>query len=319
MKYIRRSILDPERLTIIAPSRGKRPKYFPEKPGNETVNKCPFCPGREYLTPPAVLVLNKNLEFKSEKNNERVKDWFVRIFPNKYPALTRDHGGVYGYHEVVVETPIHDERKYLSDPRQVYYALIALRKRIKDIFENDKRIKSIIVIKNSGPLSGGSIPHPHLQLLANDFIPPQLSRELRVFRKGCPLCGELESFERLVLKTRYFTTVTRYAPRQSYELIIIPHRHVSSIINTEDYELLDLAHHISRIILGLKTFFGWGLSYNFWIHIAPRNIGNYHWHIEVQPTIEIWGGYERGTDIYIVDALPEDAALRLRETIRKLT
>ena len=138
--------------------------------------------------------------FKKDSNGFKVRNWLVRIFPNKYPALSRNINvrteskySVYGYHEVVVETPLHEEDVYLEKIEHAFYAFLALRKRIEELI-NDPNIENVLVIKNSGFKAGASIKHPHLQLFATTFTPLNIANEVEGFKEymekhgKCPLC-----------------------------------------------------------------------------------------------------------------------------------
>jgi len=103
---------------IIATERAKRPHDFKiahrvvERPPYED---CPFCPGNERLTP------HETLAYRSGCPAD-TKGWWVRVMPNKFPALSpagslerkeekgyvRMMDGV-GIHEVVIESPFHDQ------------------------------------------------------------------------------------------------------------------------------------------------------------------------------------------------------------------
>jgi UDPglucose--hexose-1-phosphate uridylyltransferase len=70
---------------IIAAERSKRPNDFRkiepaiEKPAYK--EDCPFCPGNEHLTPHETLAYRKGGPPDS-------KGWWVRVIPNKFPALS---------------------------------------------------------------------------------------------------------------------------------------------------------------------------------------------------------------------------------------
>lgn len=320
------------RVSIIAPARKLRPKQYSlhVKTPNSISTYCPFCPGNEYETPPAVLIMTREGKFTEDKNNFRYKNWVVRIFPNKYPALSKEVRGeidsftTYGYHEVVVETPIHEEDEYLKNITHTYYALLTLKKRISEIF-NDPYIKNILIIKNSGMKAGASIKHPHLQLFATTFTPFTIINELKGFKQymekfgKCPLCEiAMNNSSRTILNTKYFKVEARYAPRQSYELLIVPKAHKINMLEISNEELKELAWVLNNIIIALKELLG-KIDYNYWIHTAPKNVreNEFHWHIEIQPLIETWGGYEKSSGVHIVTVKPEDAAKELREILTK--
>lgn len=318
------------RISVIAPARRKRPKTFTGMGKREEAKvKCPFCPGREEETPLATLVLlvkNGKLLFKRE-HCERIRNWIVRVFPNKYPALTSkarilgSEFSAYGYHEVLVETPIHFEEKYLLKPVNVYYMLLTLKRRVKEIMK-DRRIKHISIIKNAGLRAGASIGHPHLQIFANTFTPPIISVEESTMKEYfekygvCPLCKIVSNGKspRTVFTTEFFKVETAYAPRQPYELLIIPKKHTCSITSISDEELKDLAKVLSKTLLLIRKTLG-NIDYNYWFHLGPKGDYNYHWHIEIQPIIETWGGYEKSSGVYIVAVSPEDAAREFKENV----
>ena len=62
-------------------------------------------------------------------------------------------------------------------------------------------------------------------------------------------------------------------------------------------------------------------SYNFYIHTIPvshslvtrYNYDSYHWHLEILPRLNVWGGFELGSDVYVNTVLPEVAADWLRQ------
>ena len=101
------------RWVIIATERSKRPTDFEKEEEQADFKHCPFCPGNESKTPPEILAYRTN----GSKPND--PGWWVRVVPNKYPALqikgalNRTGEGMYdkmngiGAHEVIIETPDH--------------------------------------------------------------------------------------------------------------------------------------------------------------------------------------------------------------------
>ena len=138
---------------IIAAERSKRPHDFKktetltEKPPYK--EDCPFCQGNEHLTP------HESLAYRSGGQADS-KGWWVRVIPNKFPALSpegsleREETGFFrmmdgvGIHEVVIESPIHNQLLPLMEDTQVEEVLLAYRERYLALRE-DPRIKLIIV------------------------------------------------------------------------------------------------------------------------------------------------------------------------------
>jgi UDPglucose--hexose-1-phosphate uridylyltransferase len=147
---------------IIATERSQRPHNFVrpdaalEKPPYK--EECPFCQGNEFLTP------HESLAYRHGGPADSA-GWWVRVVPNRFPALSSDGSlrreemgffrmmdGV-GAHEVVVESPIHNEILPLMNEGQVEEILLAYRERYLALRE-DHRIKLIIIFKNHGQAPG---------------------------------------------------------------------------------------------------------------------------------------------------------------------
>ncbi len=319
---IRKCPHDARRISLISTLRAKRPALYK---GGE----CPFCPGREFMTPKANLALirsGESLKFVSELGGEVSSNWLVRIFPNKYPALInrpeakpgkRGAFSTYGYHEVLVECREHDEGIYLSDPINVYYALLALKERFRQLM-TDEFIEYFIAIKNGGVSSGASVPHPHMQLFALTFTPPEVMSELSTFEEAseCPLCSLKDVQNLVIYDSNYFVLAAAPAPRAPFEMFIIPKRHEPSFTYISNEELKDLAEVLRLALLAVRNYLK--TDYNLWLHTAPKNVSKYHWHIELLPATTRWGGFEKGTGVYLTTTVPEDAASELRGFISEL-
>ena len=318
---IRRDPHNPRRLTLISPARGRRPHLF-------GAGECPFCPGSEHLTPKATLVAIECGDepcYTSELGGTFRSDWVVRVFPNMYPALSKDPrlrpsrrgaASAYGYHEVVVESRIHEELRYLEDHRNVRYALLTLRERVRSILSDDL-IEAVIPIKNSGPGSGASIPHPHMQVFGLTFTPPELDAEVGSFTGGpCPICEVIEDSSLAAFESDHVVAVASPAPRASYEVIIAPKDHSLSYADAS-YEVLD---DLSRVLRAILKYVRSGLNvgYNMWIHTAPKSASDFHWHIEVVPLTSTWGGFEKGSGVFLVPTSPREAASKLRRALSEL-
>jgi len=125
------------RWVIISTDRQKRPNDFRIE-RTTTIGRahCPFCPGRESLTPPEVLSARQN---GSQPNTP---GWDVRVVPNKFPALKvegaldRRGEGMFdrmnglGAHEVIIETPDHDRTMAAMSEQEIERVLWAYRERI---------------------------------------------------------------------------------------------------------------------------------------------------------------------------------------------
>lgn len=111
----------------------------------------PVCPGYEASTPPEVLVRGNGTAGES--------GWQVPVIPNKFPALTPE-GTVkrhteagffhkmdgFGYHEIIVETPIHNRSLSVMRAEEIEAIMRAYRDRYIAV-KKDERIKFILIFK----------------------------------------------------------------------------------------------------------------------------------------------------------------------------
>ena len=326
---VRRDFIVPTRVTIISKVRKFRPKDFLESKIVEIRKSvCPFCPGNEHMTPPATLIAKiegNEVKYYRDEGDTRVKGWFVRIFPNKYPALiTSLPPPTYGYHEVIVETPNHDQEAYFLPVEKYALVLRAVFKRIADIIK-DPNINHVILIKNYGSRSGASLEHPHMQLFATSFTLPYIMEEIEYCTKHykstniCPYCkliSEEKKSPRLIYENEKFIAISARAPRTPYESWILPKFHEDKPLSLDDDSLINLADVLSKVLRAIHGYLN-NPSYNIWLHMAPKlsNELIYHWHIEIAPVLVTWGGFERGSGVYIVPVSPEEAAQELRTYI----
>ncbi|RLE87038.1 MAG: hypothetical protein DRJ49_06970 [Thermoprotei archaeon] len=323
---IRRDPINPRIISIISLTRAWRPKQYKFARVEIDTKKCPFCPGNELMTPPSTLLLkriNGKLIYERDKNEHRVKNWIVRIVPNKYPIVSpkSTYSEGYGYHEVVIETREHDTK--LEDLTLDHLTLVfkTTFRRIREIAE-DEKIKHILWFRNRGILGGASIIHPHSQIIALGFIPPLIREEVEYFREKSEKClyckPENIDSERLVYKSKYFYTVTSYAPRVPFELKIIPRFHTPNPWSMEDMLIRDFCKTLKIVLKSLFTTIKIE-DYNMWIHsVLNRTQVDFHWHLEILPLTSTWAGVEKGLSVYVVSISPEEAARILKACVHSL-
>ncbi len=321
---------------IIATERARRPSDFthltiaePEKP--EYSPTCPFCPGKEQLTPPEVLSFRQS-------RDPNATDWWVRVVPNKFPALAiegeleKRGNGMYdlmngvGAHEIIIETPQHNQEPATMALNQLAEVLWAYRERYLDL-RKDSRFKYILVFRNHGKVAGASLEHPHSQLIATPMIPIEVVNEITgaeryySYRDRCIWCDmvkeELRAGVRVVNRTAHYVAFTPFASKYPFETWLLPIEHHANYAamtreNMEEFAGLmqDALGRISRCLNGPP--------YNFAIHTAPcdrEDSDVFHWHMVIMPRLTIAAGFEMGTGIYINVTSPEDAATYLREAV----
>lgn len=320
---------------IIATERGRRPSDFthlniaePEKPDFSPT--CPFCPGKENMTPPEILAYRKSFAPNSA-------DWWVRVVPNKFPALAIEGNlekrgmGMYdlmngmGAHEVIIETPKHNLDPSTVTQNQFAEVIWACRERYIDL-RKDARFKYILFFRNHGKVAGASLEHPHSQLIATPMIPIDVVNEMQgaeryyQYRDRCIWCDmiqqELDSTRRIVSQTEHFVAFEPFASKYPFETWLLPKTHQASF-STMARERVDEFAGVVQDALGRISRCLNGPPYNFAIHNAPCDRDEsdmFHWHMVIMPRLTIAAGFEMGTGIFINVTSPEDAARYLRET-----
>lgn len=320
------------RWIIISQERRKRPTDFPIESSSGTGGFCPLCPGNESFTPSEVLA------YRDGNQPRNGPGWQVRVVPNKFPALviegdlSKEGIGLYdrmngiGAHEVVIESPGHDDSFSDFSPAKMALVFKAYKERIIDL-EKDFRFKYVMVFKNHGKAAGASLEHSHSQLIALPILPRMIVSELDgarshyKYKERCIFCDiirqEIRQIERVVCQNDRFITITPFAPRTPFEMWILPKRHASAYYSLDDTELHALAEIFSESLRRLNKCIP-NVPYNFVLHTDPLRSGGleyYHWHFEIVPKLTSIAGFEWGSGFYINPLPPEEAALYLRESL----
>jgi len=318
------------RWVIISTSRGKRPSSFDVVPESPQGGTCPFCPGNEDKTPPEILAYYNS---GREKNKA---GWWVRVIPNKFPALeiegdlNRSGEGMYdrmngmGAHEVIIETPNHDQQFGDMDQSKLEDVLWAFRDRIVDLAK-DPRLEYILVFKNHGAAAGASLHHPHSQLIATPMVPVRVKQQASgakkyfEYKERCVYCDIIrqESSQgiRLVAQNKDYIAFAPFASRYPFEIWVMPLRHSSDFQDIQKTEVSTLAA-MMKTVLGKHSAVLDKPPFNFILHTAPLKtpkLPHSHWYIEIIPKLTKQAGFEQGTGFYINPTPPEDAAKFLRD------
>ncbi|MCP8305158.1 MAG: DUF4921 family protein [archaeon] len=303
-------------------------------------SECPYCPGNESMTPPAELVLvqrEKALLKLTDAEGERVKDWCVRAFLDKFSIVTPSSDvtyseeplycePAYGYHYVIVATPKHDESFSKMSTEQWVNVLSVVQDRVRWLYSR-KNVSYVSIFANYGEEAGASIEHPHLQIITLPRLPPIIEQEASKARKSmreqgiCPMCNIL-SIEsggpRQILATDHFIAFAPWAPSHAFEYWIFPKKHQTSILKVTQKEIGDLILILRSTLSGLSSALNDPpFSMVFHISSEKKTTRQLHWHIEVYPQITKWNGFERGTHTYINQVPPEQAAKILGSASRK--
>jgi len=313
---------------IIAPGRSKRPRSLGTK--NKTRKPSPKsgCPFED---------LEKTGNWPPIAAYPTEKKWQIVLLPNKYPALVHDETmhcsgpqahGIYrfqegiGYHDLVV-TRDHNKNFAEISP--------ALAASLFDVFQERHRTMAkdpcnayTVTFFNWGISVGGSIWHPHYQILTLPIVPPHITRSLKgseeYFQKNhrCVRCDmireECAYKKRIIAENESAIAFTPYASKSPFEVAIFPKTHIPTFGETPTNILHGTAELLQVVLRRIKKYVA-DPDLNFFIHGAPFDHGKYsyhHWHIEVVPRISVFGGFEYSTEIDINMVDPDVAAALLR-------
>jgi UDPglucose--hexose-1-phosphate uridylyltransferase len=318
------------RWVIISTDRRKRPSDFHLAPVHIAPDPaCPFCEGREHMTKGELLSKRRNGSQPNEPG------WDLRVVPNQFPVLrvegTLDRIGEgmfdkmngVGAHEVIIESPRHEDTLATMAPETVEQVLGAFRERVLDL-KQDKRFRYIIIFKNYGAAAGSALTHSHSQLIALPIVPREVREEVDGARahfekkERCVFCDivrqEVDG-ARLVVENADMVALAPYAPRFPFETWILPKRHQASFENAERHEYASLARLLGDVLRRMNKTLELP-PYNLLIHSAPLadSAGEYyHWHVEIIPTLTRVAGFEWATGFYLNPTSPEEAAQVLRD------
>jgi UDPglucose--hexose-1-phosphate uridylyltransferase len=337
-------------LSLIARERAARPhRSRVREEVDPTAGPCPLCPGNEALCPP---------ETARIEDTRNPGSWASRSFPNRYPAvsleagadlaeaaaeredvpLSRPPGGEpapgFGVHELVVDSPSHSFPFWMLSHDEAVSLVGLLRSRIRNLHQ-DKRIAYLQVFKNHRASAGGSLDHPHFQLIGLPFVP---ERVLSLTRGGrCRVCELLRSevpdpekpreAPRFIAETTHFVALADYAPAFSYQFSIYPKIHAPAFEEMTDGQAEELHSLLGLVISRLERILG-EVPLNLLLYNRPspeafrlqgrnRELSSLsHWFLRVMPRMGRHAGFELSAGVHMIHAAPEDAAERLREKAR---
>ena len=305
---------------VVAPLRkgigGMRPAGLPQPAGE----RCPFCPGHEADTEETVLALGD--------------PWRVRVVANRYPLVRedapepdRDRGSfdsraARGAHEVVIESPVHDDDLATLAPDHALSVLLAWRERLRAL-ERRRDVRSVVLFRNRGRRAGSSQPHPHSQIVALPIVPPAVELRARIAAKEAHgsetllmrvLTDERRAASRIVLDEDGFVTWCPFAPSRAHETRIAPSFECHRFSALSDAELAVLARRLVALVAGLLRVTG-ATDYNVLLRDPPvRGVPHRasFFTLDVLPRTGGDAGFELCSGSPVAVARPEDTASLLR-------
>lgn len=331
-----------DRWVVIATERGRRPTDFAEQARRQTnASVCPMCPSNEHMTPPAILVYlksGKRVRKAKDRPDSRHKNWLIRVVPNLFPAFSPPQSRVYsgkvekknnlamalGHHEVLIESPNHDEHPANARIPQLVHVINGYIDRLSGLSAKPY-VQYVSIFRNHGLEAGASLSHAHSQIIATPFVPKIVEDEMGAAKKfwkhkrKCIFCNIIEkerNSPRLVLENSKFVAFAPYASVNPMEFWIFPKNHETSLLDIQKGEAKAFAQALKECFSRLKDLVN-DPPYNFGFHLATNKEASdyYHWHLEVYPKLATWAGFEKSTGVYINTMTPETAAESMRKAV----
>ena len=329
-----------DRWVVIATSRSRRPTDFVKPKQQTKTSDCPMCPGNEFQTPPANLVYLKSgqhIRKTKDSKDSRHKNWLIRVVPNLFPAYSPPaEGTVYakirssdvvpavGHHEVLIESPKHDEHPADASSPQLTLVVNAYVDRLRELSAKPY-VKYVSIFRNHGLEAGASLSHAHSQLIATPSVPQIVREEMDAAKKYhrenskcvyCDIIAKERRGPRFVLENSKFTVFSPYASVNPMEFWIFPRKHETSPLGMQESQMKTFAETLKECLCRLKILVN-DPPYNYGFHLSTDRAASdyYHWHLEVYPRLAIWAGFEKSTGVYINTMTPEAAAESLRKPV----
>ncbi len=287
---------------IIAENRKARPSI------NERSDSCPFCPGHESD------IEQVHLEVKQEN------DFLVKIVNNKYPICSYNQG-LYGVHDVVIDTPRHLECPKDFKIPHWHILLDVMQTRWRQIAQ-DPKIGFIQIFKNYGKSAGASISHSHWQIVALSQIPYQMLHQYEHYNayqdwaKNCYLCHKLQETKKedVIFENDTWVAIAPTPSEFEHETWLVPKVHRKHYGDLQSQEL-ESAGELLKILLSAYDKLKQNCEFNIcFMSGGLHNSLDYHFHIKIIPRLTQWAGFELATHCYINTIHPK-IHVRLMQSI----
>jgi UDPglucose--hexose-1-phosphate uridylyltransferase len=287
--HIRKNILTGE-WVLVSPHRTKRP-WQGKKDKPQEVERlaydpnCYLCPGNERAG--------------GAKNPDYSRTY---SFQNDFAALLEGPEETFkaglleaesesGKCKVICYSPNHSLTLPLMEVRDIEEVISLWQKEYTDL-GSDPNINHVQIFENKGAIMGCSNPHPHGQIWAQRSIPQEV--EKKVVRQksywdknnssllGDYLKQELNAKERIVLENESFVALVPYWAVWPFEAMIVPKRHITSILELSQQEVSDYASILKGLTIRYDNLFETSFPYSAGIHQAPTDgKDNSHWHMHM--------------------------------------
>ncbi|OWZ67244.1 galactose-1-phosphate uridylyltransferase [Cryptococcus neoformans Bt63] len=341
---------------LVSPHRTKRPwKGQTEEPVLTTLPEyeatCNLCPGNERSNG------NKNPKYIDTFTFEND---FPALLPGPLPSLQQPSKvtssdalfasePIRGRCKVICFHPRHDltiARMNIDDVARVIGEWKSVYVEEGRMLQESSGLGYVQIFENRGAMMGASAPHPHGQVWSLSYVPDEPQTELNnlaastlvssgnapVRGDGCPclLCTyaaeEVGRKERVVEidEESGWVAVVPFWAVWPFETLLLPYkRHIPSLIQLNDNEVIGLARILQRLLVRYDNLFSCPFPYSMGLHQSPLPPSNpdsdvAHIHFHFYPPLlrsasvrKFLVGFEMMAEVQR-DLTPEQAAARLR-------
>ncbi len=305
---------NPSRLEWVTYSAGREKRTsFPPK------EYCPFCPSGK-LRYPSEIPFN-NFE--------------IAVFPNRWSSFNThnqqiDIEGIStknsnGHCEVVVYSANHGDTISEMPLDRIILLTQTWIDRYKELLVRQD-VSYVLPFENRGEECGVTLHHPHGQIYCFPFIPPVIEKEIESFKKENFIISIMKDLEKKYFVYQDDNIIAAVPPfaRYAYEVWIMPKKKLAGPWEFNKDEIQSFAKSIKQVARGYDSLLNKKCPYIMGLHAAPKlNDKTFHFHVEFYPPLrsgdkpKILAGSESMAGVFIMDVLPEESALILREHMNK--
>ena len=223
------------------------------------------------------------------------------MFPNLYPITDA--------HEVVVLSPDHNRALAALSDDEATEVFLVLRDRVRALRDAGHAFATAIL--NQGRAAGASIAHPHAQVFALDFVPPEvLARRAR--QQDAPDLLDtdvaLAREHGLVLDDDH--DALTWCPHASTSPLVMRccagTTYPPDFARASDADVAAVARAARAAVARLDRIVPHA-PYNLVVQPAPR------WHVEIVPRLGVLAGFEQTTGVFVTTVSPERGIAILRD------
>jgi UDPglucose--hexose-1-phosphate uridylyltransferase len=295
------------------------------EPVAEYVADCPFCPGnRRYdggINPASgAFVFDNSHPCVGPDAPEE-----LAIPPSPYQVRRAD-----GLARVLCYSPKHN-LTMAEMPHEMIAEIVQLWQQQSFDLGARPEVRHVLCFENKGEVVGVSMPHPHGQIYATNFVFKTIEQELAASQRYLTetdralfadiIAAEQSDGRRILYEDEHVITFVPYFARYAYEVYVAPKRRVPHIDKLSDEEVQALARALKDVTVRFDNLWQMSFPYVMALHQAPTDGGDYrayHFFMVFHPPLrrsnllKYLAGPEIGGGNFISDTSPELKAAELR-------